>query len=101
MYIVAPSPTADMTQARLREAVEALSGIERRATTTGERRSAEWVADALREAGAREVRLTAYTAHSIWAIATSAHAVLGLVASLGADVLARALAAAALVSLEA
>ena len=55
------------------EDVEALSAIERRATTPGERRSAEWVADRLRDAGARDVRLTEYHGHSSWAPANAAH----------------------------
>jgi hypothetical protein len=37
--------------------VEALCAIERRATTDGERQSAEWVADELRAIGAADVRL--------------------------------------------
>ena len=65
--------TVDPTRARLREAVEALSAIERRAATPGERRSAEWVAEELRAAGAREVRLSRYRGHSTWAVTLAFH----------------------------
>jgi hypothetical protein len=69
LQVEAPLTQANATQSRLREAVEALSRIERRATTEGERHSAEWVAEALRKAGAPEIRLTSYSGHSTWAIA--------------------------------
>ncbi len=43
--------------ATLREVVEALAPLERRAGTEGERRAAEWLADRLRTAGARDARV--------------------------------------------
>jgi hypothetical protein len=41
----------------LREVVEALAPLERRAGSDGERRAAEWLADRLRRAGARDARV--------------------------------------------
>jgi hypothetical protein len=101
LRVKAPLTTADTAQTRLREAVEELSVIERRATTEGERRSAEWVAGALRKAGAREIRLTPYSGHSTWAIAVGTHTVLALAASIGRGLVARILAAATVASFEA
>jgi peptidase M28-like protein len=101
LQVDAPLTATDLTQTRLRRAVEALSVIERRATTEGERRSAHWVAEELRKAGARDIRLSRYTAHSTWAIAMGAHMALALAASVGRGLLSRALTAATLVSFEA
>jgi hypothetical protein len=96
-----PMTTVEPVQARLREAVEALSAIERRATTEGERRSADWVAEELRAAGAREIRFSRYKAHSTWAVALVAHSVLVLGSFLVGGWISRAIAAIAAVSLEA
>jgi hypothetical protein len=96
----APAAT-DSTQARLREAVEALSAIDRRATSEGERRSAAWVAEELTKSGAREVRLSSYTAHSTWAIVTAAHMALALALSIFGGRVGRLLPAALVASLEA
>jgi Peptidase family M28 len=85
----------------MREAVEALSAIERRATTEGERCSAKWVAEELRAAGASQVRLSGYRAHSTWAVSLAAHSVLVLAASVAGGLISRAVAAMAAVSLEA
>jgi hypothetical protein len=93
--------TLKTTQVRLREGVEALSAIERRATTEGERRSAEWVAEELGAAGASESRISRYKAHSTWAVTLAAHSLLVLGASLAGGVISRAIAALAAVSLEA
>jgi hypothetical protein len=93
--------TLEATQVRLREVVEALSAIERRATTKGERRSAEWVTKELGAAGASEIRLSHYKAHSTWAVTLVAHSVLVLGGSLAGDLIARAIAPLAAVSLEA
>jgi hypothetical protein len=95
-----PSEAADRTERRLREAIEGLSAIERRATTDGERRSAAWVLEQLTGAGAQEVQTTPYKAHSTWAVSMVAHLALALGLSFGSGIAYRALAAATLVSLE-
>lgn len=68
----------DALSARLRADVEALSAIERRAATEGDRRSAEWVAARLQEIGAQDVRIEPFRCHSTWAIPYGAIHVLGL-----------------------
>src|SRR3954467_5432617 len=85
----------------MRQAVQALSAIERRATSEGERRSAEWVAEELHATGASQVRLSGYRAHSTWAVSLAAHSVLVLAASVAGGLMARAVAAITAVSLEA
>lgn len=72
-------PTA--LSARLREDVEALSAIERRAATPGDRVSAEWVAGRMRELGLSDVRIEPFRCHSTWAIPYGAHDLLGLLAA--------------------
>ena len=91
----------ETTRGRLRKAVEGLADIERRATTRGERASAEWVARHLLEAGAVDVRLVPYKAHSTWAVALLAHSIVVLAASVAGGLVARAVAALGAVSLEA
>jgi hypothetical protein len=66
---------------RLREDVEALSAIERRAATPGDRESAEWVAGRMREIGLDDVRIEPFRCHSTWAIPYGAHHLLGLLAA--------------------
>ena len=66
---------------RLREDVEALSAIERRAATPGDRESAEWVAARMRETGLEDVRIEPFRCHSPWAIPYGAHHLLGLLAA--------------------
>jgi hypothetical protein len=85
----------------VRVAVEELSRIERRATTAGERRSADWVAAAMRDAGAADIRVSTYRGHSSWAHSFVGHAAIVLAASAAGRAVARAVAAAATVSLEA
>jgi Peptidase family M28 len=82
---------------RLREDIEALAAIERGSATPGERRSAEWVAERLREQGARDVRLEEFGYQRTFAHAQAAHFAVGALAALGRR---RLLAAAALVSFE-
>jgi hypothetical protein len=65
----------------LRADVEALSAIERRAGTPGDRASAEWVAARMREAGVEDVRIEPFRCHSTWAIPYGAHNLLGLLAA--------------------
>ena len=72
-------PTA--LSARLREDVEALSAIERRAATPGDRVSAEWVAGRMRELGLSDVRIEPFRCHQTWAIPYGAHHLLGLFAA--------------------
>jgi hypothetical protein len=64
---------------RVRADVEALAAIERGAGGAGERRSAEWVAGRLREAGAAEVRLQDFRYQRTYAWAHAAHFALGMV----------------------
>lgn len=85
----------------LERLVEGLSSIERRAGSAGERESAEWVAQRLREAGVGEVELAEYRGHSTWAVATTAHMVLALLASLPGGWITRGLVPAILLSFEA
>ncbi len=63
---------------RLRADVEALAAIERGAGTAGERRSAEWVAGRLEEAGAADVRLRSFRYQRTYAWAHAAHFALGM-----------------------
>jgi hypothetical protein len=65
----------------LKADVEALSAIERRAATAGDRESAEWVAGRMREAGVEDVRIEPFRCHSTWAIPYGAHSLLGLLAA--------------------
>jgi hypothetical protein len=65
----------------LREDVQALSAIERRAATPGDRESAEWVARRMREIGVEGVRIEPFRCHSTWAIPYGAHNLLGLLAA--------------------
>ena len=62
----------------LKADVRALSAIERRAATPGDRASAEWVAGRMRELGVEDVRIEAFRCHSTWAIPYGAHALLGM-----------------------
>jgi hypothetical protein len=96
-----PLDDASATGARLRADVEALSAIDRRATTEGERESAKWVADQLRAAGAGDVLLSSYRAHSTWAVTLGVHSAVVLAASLAGGLVSRVVAVAAAVSLEA
>jgi hypothetical protein len=65
----------------LKADVRALSAIERRAATPGDRRSAEWVAGRMRDLGLEDVRIEPFRCHSTWAIPYGAHNLLGLVAA--------------------
>jgi acetylornithine deacetylase/succinyl-diaminopimelate desuccinylase-like protein len=82
---------------RLREDVEALASIERGSAGAGERRSAEWVARRLREAGADGVRLDEFRYQHSFAQAQGVHYAAGLIAAIAGS---RALASAALASFE-
>jgi hypothetical protein len=65
----------------LKADVAALSAIERRAGTPGDRESAEWVAARMRELGLEDVRIEPFRCHSTWAIPYGAHHLLGLLAA--------------------
>ena len=65
----------------LKSDVEALSAIERRAATPGDRESAEWVAGRLREIGCEDVRIEPFRCHSTWALPFGAHQLLGILAA--------------------
>jgi peptidase M28-like protein len=65
----------------LKADVGALSAIERRAATPGDRVSAEWVAERMREIGLEDVRIEPFRCHSTWAIPYGAHAVIGMLAA--------------------
>ncbi len=67
--------------AALKADVAALSAIERRAATPGDRTSAEWVAGRMRDLGLEDVRIEPFRCHSTWAIPYGAHNLLGLVAA--------------------
>jgi hypothetical protein len=82
---------------RLGDDIEALAAIERGSATAGERRSAEWVAQRLREQGAEDVRLEPFQYQQTFAHAQAVHFGAGALAALGGRRLA---AAAALASFE-
>jgi Peptidase family M28 len=82
---------------RLRSDVEALAAIERGSATPGERVSARWVAERLREVGARGVQVEAFRYQPTFAYAQAAHFAAGALGAVGGS---RALAAAAFVSFE-
>jgi hypothetical protein len=65
----------------LRADVAALSAIERRAATPGDRESAEWVASRMREIGLEDVRVEPFRCHSTWAIPYGTHNLLGILAA--------------------
>jgi len=80
-----------------RRDVEALAALERRSASEGERRSAGWLADRLRDAGAQEVGLESFRYQHTFGHAHAVHFAAGLAAIL---LRRRLLAAAALVSFE-
>lgn len=82
---------------RLREDIEELATIERGSASPGERRSAEWVAQRLRQQGAADVRIEPYEYQRTFAHAQGLHFAAGAVAALSRR---RLLAAATLVSFE-
>lgn len=66
---------------RIRADVEALAAMERRAAGEGERRSGEWVAARLREAGAADVRLESFRYQHEYSSAHAAHCAAGIAAA--------------------
>jgi hypothetical protein len=85
----------------LRADVGALSAVERRAATPGDRVSAEWVAGRMRELGLEDVRIEPFRCHSTWAVPYGAHALLGMLSARLPALLRVPLALATAVSLEA
>jgi hypothetical protein len=65
----------------LRDDVDALSRIERRTGTPGERQSAEWVAGRLKELGASDVRFASFRTQTTWAWSHLAHYAAGITAA--------------------
>ena len=86
-----------MSVAELRHDVETLAGMTRDSAGAGERASAEWAADRLRQLGAAEVRVVPYRYQSTFALAQGAHFALGALAARRGR---RLLAAATLASFE-
>jgi acetylornithine deacetylase/succinyl-diaminopimelate desuccinylase-like protein len=68
-------------QARLRADVEALAALTRTSAGAGERAAAAWVAQRLREAGARDVAVEPYRGSPTYAWAYALYAAAGLVAA--------------------
>jgi hypothetical protein len=96
----ADAPPADSGEQRLRSDVEALVALDRRAGSDGERRSAEWIAEALRDIGAQDVAMSGFRTQSSWVPAHVAHLLLGVVAGLIPGLGARLAAAAITASYE-
>lgn len=69
---------SEPAEARLRADVEALAAIERGAGSAGERRSAEWIAARLREAGAADVGLRPFRYQPTYAWAHASHFALAM-----------------------
>ena len=65
----------------LKADVTALSAIERRAATPGDRESAEWVAGRMRDVGLEDVRIEPFRCHATWAIPYGAFALIGMLAA--------------------
>jgi hypothetical protein len=86
--------------ARIRADVETLAGMVRASASTGERASAEWVAERLREAGAADVRLETFRYQGTYAWAHAAHLAAGVAAARLGGLPGAALAGLALASLE-
>lgn len=74
--------SADTANARMNDDVAYLAALDRRTTTGGERRSAEWLADRLAQLGAADVALTTFRGHSSWAPAHLGHVAMGLLTGL-------------------
>ena len=85
---------------RLRADVEALAALARGSASEGERRSAAWLADRLRDAGAAEVEVRRFRYQPSFAPAQAAHFAAALVGTLSGGRAGRLLAAAALASFE-
>jgi hypothetical protein len=99
MTSMASAPPEDL-RGRLEEDVGALAAMDRRTTSSGERSSADLLADRLREIGAEEVRIASFRAQSTWAWASGAHMLVGLIATRLSGPRRALLALAALISLE-
>jgi hypothetical protein len=82
---------------RLSADIAELAAIERGSASVGEQRSAEWVADRLRQQGAQEIRIEPFESAQTFAHAQGVHFAIGALAALGRW---RLLAGVALVSFE-
>ncbi len=96
----APAPPADALPAGLRDDVVALAAMTRDSAGPGERRSAAWVADRLRQVGAVDVRIEPYRFTPTYADAYALHAAAIAAGALRGRWSGRLLAAAALASYE-
>jgi hypothetical protein len=94
-------PVSASRAEQLRADVEHLAGIDRRTTTSGERRAAESVATRLRQIGAADVRVEEFRAQSTWAWSTALHVGVGAAAAIAGGAFGRAAAGLALVSYDA
>ena len=92
---------ADAARDPLAQTVAFLASLDRRTSTPGERRAAEWVAEELHAAGVRTATLQAFRTQSSWAPAGGAHMLAGLAAAALGGRAGRVLGAAAAVSYEA
>jgi hypothetical protein len=86
--------------APVRRDVEALAGMERGSAGAGERASAAWIAERLRDAGAAEVRVQGFRFQRTWAHRQAVHFATGLAAALSGKPRDAALALGALVSFD-
>ena len=84
----------------LRDDVATLAAMTRDSAGVGERASAEWVAQRLRQAGASDVRIERFRFQATYAWAQALHAIAGLVAARIRGAAGAALALGALASLE-
>ncbi|OBA78626.1 hypothetical protein A9W99_23450 [Mycobacterium sp. 1164966.3] len=79
MTAVSPA-TSNQATPRLRSDVEQLASFDRRTTTAGERRSAEWIANRLIDIGTADVAMVEFRSQSSWAPANAAYALAALAA---------------------
>jgi hypothetical protein len=85
---------------RLGGDVETLASLDRRTTSRGERRSAEWIAQELRELGAQAVAVSTFRTQSSWVPAHLGHVAAGIAAGVVPGHAARLLAAGVALSYE-
>jgi Peptidase family M28 len=92
MTAISPA-TSDQTMLRLRHDVQQLAAFDRRTTSSGERRSAEWISHRLKDIGATDIAVTEFRSQSSWAPANAAYALAALAAGTVGGASARLLAA--------
>lgn len=94
------SSSVDDVVARLRCDVEHLASLDRRTTSPGERRSADWIDRRLRDIGAADVTSWQFRSQSSWAPANLAYVVIAIAAGAVPGIIGRLLAAAVAASYE-